>query len=130
VLLAGVSSQQESSHPTIFNLQLKAILSDPANKEAVAWLPHGKSFLVMNRKKFVQLVLPKYLGKATKYTSFTRKLSRWNFSRVASGADEGAWFNKVRVYKCCAMATLNAYAVSNLLVLRPLLTELLPGRRR
>jgi len=73
---------------------LKAILSDPDHKAAVSWLPHGKSFLVLDRKKFVQYVLPKYLGKATKYTSFTRKLSRWNFARVPSGPDEGAWFNK------------------------------------
>lgn len=73
---------------------LKEILSDPENQDAIAWLPHGKAFLVMDRTLFVQNVLPRYLGKATKYTSFTRKLTRWNFVRVASGPDEGAWFNK------------------------------------
>jgi hypothetical protein len=77
-------------------LQLKEILSDPDNKAAIRWLPHGKSFLVLDRKKFVQMVLPKYLGKATKYTSFTRKLTRWNFWRMPSGPDEGAWLNEVR----------------------------------
>ena len=77
------------------HFQLKEILSDPENQDAIAWLPHGKAFLVMDRTLFVQNVLPKYLGKATKYTSFTRKLTRWNFVRVASGPDEGAWFNKV-----------------------------------
>ena len=76
--------------------QLKDILSDPENKEAITWLPNGKGFLVLDRKLFVQTVLPKYLGKATKYTSFTRKLSRWNFVRVANGPEEGAWINKVR----------------------------------
>jgi hypothetical protein len=77
-------------------MQLKEILSDADNQDAISWLPHGKAFLVLDRKLFVQKVLPRYLGKATKYTSFTRKLSRWNFVRVGSGPDEGAWFNKVR----------------------------------
>jgi HSF-type DNA-binding len=78
-------------------IKLKEILSDPENKDAISWLPSGKSFLVLDRKIFVQKVLPKYLGKATKYTSFTRKLSRWNFVRISNGPDEGAWMNKVRL---------------------------------
>jgi len=73
---------------------LKDILSDPSSSAAICWLPHGKSFTIKNRKLLVEQILPHYLGKATKYTSFTRKLSRWNFTRVTSGADEGAWFNK------------------------------------
>lgn len=83
---------------TLLLMQLKEILSDADNQDAISWLPHGKAFLVLDRKLFVQKVLPRYLGKATKYTSFTRKLSRWNFVRVGSGPDEGAWFNKVRCY--------------------------------
>lgn len=80
--------------PKTFPETLKEILSDADNQDAISWLPHGKAFLVLDRKLFVQKVLPRYLGKATKYTSFTRKLSRWNFVRVGSGPDEGAWFNK------------------------------------
>ena len=90
------NSNNCSNARTMFITQLKDILVEEDNTDSIAWLPHGKSFMVLNRKKFVDQVLPRYLCKATKYTSFTRKLSRWNFIRVANGPDEGAWYNKVR----------------------------------
>lgn len=65
----------------IFPQILMRILSDPANADSITWLPNGKAFVIINAEKFTKNVLPKYFGK-TKYASFTRKLCRWNFSRV------------------------------------------------
>uniref|UniRef100_A0A6U5FFV3 HSF-type DNA-binding domain-containing protein n=1 Tax=Grammatophora oceanica TaxID=210454 RepID=A0A6U5FFV3_9STRA len=72
---------------------LRAILSDP-NLEAIQWLDHGKAFIIRDRSEFIERILPQYLGKATKYTSFTRKLSRWKFQRTQCGPEEGAWYNE------------------------------------
>ena len=33
--------------------------------------------------------------KQSKYTSFTRKLKRWGFTRVTTGAEQGAYYHKV-----------------------------------
>ena len=76
--------------------QLMEILSDPANEESIAWLPHGCSFRVHNRARFLNEVLPPhYKNKKIKYTSFTRKLSRWDFVRLSSGPDTGAFYHKL-----------------------------------
>lgn len=37
----------------------------------------GKSFQILDKKRFEQDVLPVYFGKKSKYSSFTRKLHRW-----------------------------------------------------
>ena len=51
------------------------------NNFCVSWLSDGKSFVVSNPDEFTRQVLPKYF-KATKFTSFTRKLSRWGFRQL------------------------------------------------
>ena len=72
------------------------ILSDPANEECISWLPHGCSFRVHNRARFLNEILPPhYKNKKIKYTSFTRKLSRWDFVRLSSGPDTGAFYHKL-----------------------------------
>ena len=72
------------------------ILSNPANEDCISWLPHGCSFRVHDRARFLEEVLaPHYKNKKIKYTSFTRKLSRWDFVRLSSGPDTGAFYHKL-----------------------------------
>jgi hypothetical protein len=49
-----------------------------------AWLPEGKSFVVRNPDEFARVVVPKFF-KATKFSSFTRKLYRWGFRQINRG---------------------------------------------
>jgi len=77
----------------IFPQRLMELLNEPSNHDAVIWLPHGKAFLIIDRQQFSVKVLPKYFRK-TKYASFTRKLNRWNFSRVTQGPDLGAYYHE------------------------------------
>lgn len=76
-----------------FPQKLMAILSDPANLSAIAWLPHGKAFVISNRKKFGNDVLPKYF-RGSKPASFIRKLNRWGFKRCTKGPDIGAYYHE------------------------------------
>jgi hypothetical protein len=46
----------------------------------VSWLPHGRSFQVIEPTQFMNLVVPQFF-KATKYRSFQRQLNLWGFSR-------------------------------------------------
>ena len=76
------SQQQPYSKREIFPQRLLAILNDPTLTEVVAWLPHGRSFVIIRPGVFTEQVLPKYLPptdarSSTKYASFTRKLNRW-----------------------------------------------------
>ena len=80
---------------------LHAIVSDESLDNAIHWLPCGKKFIVANREEFVRSVLSQNnFGSrrggtsSTKYTSFTRRLKRWNFTRTASGRDIGAYHHE------------------------------------
>lgn len=74
-------------------LKLLDILSNEEYSEIISWLPHGNGFLIHKKKSFANEILPKHF-KASKFTSFTRKLNRWGFSRAPRGPETGAYFHK------------------------------------
>jgi hypothetical protein len=61
----------------IFPQRLMSILADERNSDAICWLPHGRAFIVRNRKVFAEKVMPRFFPRKSKYSSFTRKLNRW-----------------------------------------------------
>jgi len=63
---------------------MQAMVEGPANENAVAWLPDGKSFVVVDADLFVTDILS-IVFKECKYASFVRKLHRWGFVRLTSG---------------------------------------------
>jgi hypothetical protein len=91
--------------------QLMDILSYDDHSDIVSWLPHGKGFTIYNKKRFAAEILPKYFKQA-KFTSFTRKLNRWNFSRITRGPETGAYyheyFQKGNLRLCMQMCCQNA----------------------
>eukprot|EP00561_Arcocellulus_cornucervis_P013398 CAMPEP_0185799364 /NCGR_PEP_ID=MMETSP1322-20130828/283_1 /TAXON_ID=265543 /ORGANISM="Minutocellus polymorphus, Strain RCC2270" /LENGTH=624 /DNA_ID=CAMNT_0028494935 /DNA_START=87 /DNA_END=1961 /DNA_ORIENTATION=- len=74
-----------------FPQQLMKMLNDPANSEIVAWVPSGDAFMVHSKDQFVTEVMPAYFGKQSKFTSFTRKLNRWGFTRDSQDQNKGAY---------------------------------------
>lgn len=82
------SNEQSKNFPE----QLFDVVSDPKIDHIVAWLPHGKGFMIIDKTKFDQLILPTYFEGA-KFTSFTRRLKRWKFIRVPRGPEIGAYYN-------------------------------------
>lgn len=73
-------------------IQLMEILSNEDISDIISWLPHGRGFIIYQKKQFAQQVMPKYFKKA-KFTSFTRKLNRWSFVRITRGPETGAYYN-------------------------------------
>lgn len=67
-------------------------MEDEGNAEAISWLPHGKGFTIHKKELFSEKVLPRYF-KESKFTSFTRKLNRWGFSRVTRGSEAGSYYH-------------------------------------
>jgi HSF-type DNA-binding len=72
------------------------ILSNEENADIISWLPHGFGFVIHKKKVFASDILPFHF-KASKFTSFTRKLNRWGFSRMARGPETGAYYHKLFV---------------------------------
>jgi hypothetical protein len=102
------------------------ILSEEGQAETISWLPHGNGFIIHKKKTFANEILPKYF-KASKFTSFTRKLNRWGFSRVPRGPETGAYFHKLfrrDKPKLCMQMTSNS---GNKYQNNPLQQHLLPN---
>ena len=68
---------EEDDDSKIFPMRLHEILSEEAHSNAICWLPHGKAFVIRDRKVFAETVMPKFFSRKAKYSSFTRKLNRW-----------------------------------------------------
>ena len=73
----GGTSYHHLGAPLSFPLQMMEILSNEDNVDVIHWLPHGKGFMVADKKRFAREIMPKYFSRSSKYTSFTRKLNRW-----------------------------------------------------
>jgi Heat shock transcription factor len=69
-----------------------SILDSHEHQDIISWLPHGRGFIIRDKKRLADLVLPKYF-KESKYTSFTRRLNRWNFTIQTHGHKEASYFH-------------------------------------
>ena len=71
----------------------------------VSWMPSGKSFRVHDREAFSKEVLAEYF-RSRNYRSFQRNLSVYQFSRIWSGPEKGAYCHESFVRhdrKLCTM---------------------------
>jgi hypothetical protein len=72
---------------------LLKVLSNKEFAHIITWMPSGKSFNMLKPKAFTSEILPDYF-KSAKYSSFTRKLHRWGFTRLYKGDEAGAFYHK------------------------------------
>lgn len=71
-----VNNVDKKKRTRSFPEKLMSAITDYGNEESVAWLPDGKSFVVVNPDLFCSQVLNK-IFKGSKYASFVRKLHRY-----------------------------------------------------
>lgn len=76
--------KEKKKRAKTFPEKLMEALMEHSDEEAVAWLPDGKSFVIVNPDLFCEDVLSNVF-KVSKYASFVRKLHRWGFVRLTSG---------------------------------------------
>lgn len=99
-------TNQPSCPREIFPQRLMRILSDLTISDVITWLPHGRSFVILQPEVLAERVLPAYFPESAsstnktkssscKYPSFTRKLNRWGFRQVTRGPDAGAFHHKL-----------------------------------
>ena len=93
----AVAARMNRGDEDAFPILLHSIVSDKSTNNSIVWLPCGTKFIVRDKDAFERDVMPRFFsGKGysnmpTKYTSFTRRLKRWNFIRVPSGTQLGAY---------------------------------------
>mmetsp|Transcript_9382 Transcript_9382/g.14036 ORF Transcript_9382/g.14036 Transcript_9382/m.14036 type:complete len:281 (-) Transcript_9382:95-937(-) len=66
---------------------------EPELSHIIAWLPHGRSFLVHKPHEFIKLVLPRFFNQ--KYASFQRQLNLYGFCRITRDcADKNSYYHE------------------------------------
>lgn len=76
-IVSDLEDGDDEFQAKIFPQRLMELLSDERNSDCIAWLPHGRAFIIRNRRLFAEKVMPKFFPRRSKYSSFTRKLNRW-----------------------------------------------------
>ena len=60
----------------------------------ITWMPHGRSWKILNRDLFSQFALPRYFGHSN-HASFVRIVNAWGFRRIASGVDRDSYYHEL-----------------------------------
>ncbi|KAL7430267.1 hypothetical protein ACHAXM_002097 [Skeletonema potamos] len=81
---AATNKNQAKTFPQV----LQEILTTPEYQSIAHWLPDGLSFIIADKQRFSDEILPKYFREAL-FRSFVRKLNRWGFRRVKSRGKGG-----------------------------------------
>ena len=76
------------SHP--FPQKLHSLLESQVHEDIISWQLDGMAFAIYKPQDFVAAVLPNVFNQ-TKLKSFQRQLSFYNFKRIKSGPDAGAY---------------------------------------
>ncbi len=70
-------------------------VSGTSHVDIVSWLPHGRAFLVRDRIRLVQEVLPIFFDCQREFTSFQRQLNIYGFMRLTKpGPDQNACYHE------------------------------------
>ena len=78
---ADTLKNQHAKTSSRFPQVLQKILTTSEYQSIIHWLPDGLSFIIADKQRFSDEILPKYFGEAL-FRSFIRKLNRWGFRRV------------------------------------------------
>ena len=88
-------AQSTTAKEPTFPVKLHLILSNPEFQEIISWLPHGRSWRILQQKAFEERVIPLYFRHG-RYSSFARQVNGWGFRRVTHGSDYNSYFHEVR----------------------------------
>lgn len=99
-----------------FPVKLHWILSNPEFESIISWLPHGRSWRVLQPEVFTKNVIPMYF-RHTRFPSFMRQVNGWGFRRISEGSGENSYchelFRKDAPLLCLRMRRINQPAKSN-----------------
>ena len=80
---------------TNFPARLHDLLShDEDISNIITWLPHGRSWIVLDKKEFLKKVAPSHF-QISKFESFTRQVNGWGFKRITQGPDINSYYHEL-----------------------------------
>ncbi len=70
-----------------FLVKLYSVLSHQELSHIITWLPHGRSWTLIDPIEFEVSVIPKYFGSGTSIISFTKRVTKLGFRRISFSID-------------------------------------------
>jgi hypothetical protein len=95
---SSIQSHAASTKEQTFSVKLHMILSNPDFQDIIGWLPHGRSWRILQQKAFEEKVIPLYFRHG-RYSSFARQVNGWGFRRITNGSDYNSYYHEVRTVK-------------------------------
>jgi hypothetical protein len=74
----STTSQVNQSMAKTFPAKLHEIVSTPRYQHIIAWLPHGRSWVIRNKELLVSVVLKDHFSHGN-FESFNRQVNLWGF---------------------------------------------------
>lgn len=92
--------QHRTWSESIFPMKLYDILCNPQFSHAISWMPHGRSWKVLNKEYFMEEICPQYFAQ-TRYESFIRQVNGWGFKRLRrEGPDRSTYYHECFLRGC------------------------------
>mmetsp|Transcript_40707 Transcript_40707/g.85520 ORF Transcript_40707/g.85520 Transcript_40707/m.85520 type:complete len:505 (+) Transcript_40707:142-1656(+) len=77
-----------------FPAKLHEIVSNPAYQHIICWLPHGRSWKIVDKYLLTSVVIPHHFSHA-KFESFNRSVNGWGFKRLLNpGPDCKSYYHE------------------------------------
>eukprot|EP00521_Asterionellopsis_glacialis_P008918 CAMPEP_0195287326 /NCGR_PEP_ID=MMETSP0707-20130614/4435_1 /TAXON_ID=33640 /ORGANISM="Asterionellopsis glacialis, Strain CCMP134" /LENGTH=378 /DNA_ID=CAMNT_0040347073 /DNA_START=39 /DNA_END=1171 /DNA_ORIENTATION=+ len=89
--VSSLIAQSTTAKEPTFPVKLHMILSNPEFQDIISWLPHGRSWRILQQKAFEERVIPLYFRHG-RYSSFARQVNGWGFRRVTHGSDYNSYY--------------------------------------
>ena len=90
----GNAGKPSTCNKATFPTALFDILADPELDDIISWLPHGRSWKILDSAKFNESVLSSRFNQS-KYTSFVRQVNGWGFRRVTVGPEANTYYHEL-----------------------------------
>jgi len=81
------------SRVATFPVKLHVILSRKDFSHVICWMPHGRSWRLVDPVEFEMTIIPTYFGHAS-LSSFMRQANGWGFKRITKGKDKNSYYNE------------------------------------
>lgn len=77
-----------------FPAKLHAILSNPGYQHIIRWMPHGRSWNIVDKYLLTTVILPHHFSHC-KFESFNRSVNGWGFKRLlGDGPDKKTYYHE------------------------------------
>ena len=91
---SSLIAQSTTAKEPTFPVKLHLILSNPDYQDIISWLPHGRSWRILQQKAFEERVIPVFFRHG-RYSSFARQVNGWGFRRITHGSDYNSYYHEV-----------------------------------